>query len=336
MRQGRVRAAAEPHPTERPEEDEYIPPGPGLPAFVHWISGTAWLVVGLAALVAVARLDRVGLLQPDREWSLDDGFGLASTAGAVLLVLVPALLLHRRPAAWSEDRALAVAAILVAAGPVLGEVSSFVQRQVFAWLTMSDTFDGSLDLTQAVWALFAVPGWLVAIAAPLLVVRGFDRLDGRPPARFRGATVALIVAAVLLILVSAQGGAVALAASSDAEISIGWTAIAVIPSLALSAAWTWAALAALAGARAGRGRWWLLLLVSAILAGLVPDALMGVGGVAGALAVADDFWYAVMPAVWGLFTLAIAAGKAALAGAFVSVPRAPADVQVEGGEANGA
>ena len=89
------------------EEDEYIPPGPGLPGWVQGISGPGWIFVGLAALVAVARLGDVHLLEPDHPWGVDDGFTVADILGDVLLVLVPVILLHRRPAAWTTDRTLA-------------------------------------------------------------------------------------------------------------------------------------------------------------------------------------------------------------------------------------
>ena len=285
------------------EEDEYIPPGPGLPGWVHRISGPAWVFVGLAALVAVARLGRVHLLEPDHPWGVDDGFALADILGDVLLVLVPVILLHRRPAAWTKDRTLAVAAVVIAAQPILGLVPGLLLR----WLTMGDDLD--VDALQSVWLLMAVPGWLVAIAGPLLIVWGFDRLDERPPARFPRSRVALAVCLVTLFLASARAASVMLVAAAGAEISIGWPAFAgEIPSLALSAAWAWAALAALASGRAHRGSWWLLLLVSVILASLVPLVLWSLLGLLGPLAEEFGPWSDGIGVIAPLGTLASAAG----------------------------
>jgi hypothetical protein len=312
---------------DRPDEEKYVAPGPGLPAFVHRISGPGWVFVGLAVLVAIARLGAYGLLEPDRQWSLDDAFSLATIAGSVLLVLVPVVLLHRRPAAWSEDRMLAVAAIVVAARPVLAAITRVVDGLMFSWLTMGDTVDGGLDLVQPVSVLLAGPGWLVAIATPLLVVWGFDRLDDRPPARFPGASVVLLVSLVILLLAGPLAGALLLAPASSLDASTGssWTIVNVVPWLAITAAWTWAALAALAGIRAGRGRWWLLLLVGVILAELIPYALTNLGYVLGTLMVESGPWSDVGILLWRPVSLLAAAGAAALAGAFASVPRAAAD-----------
>jgi hypothetical protein len=306
-----------------PELDEAIPPGPGLPGFVHVISGPGWVLVGLAALVAIARLDAFDLLDADRQWSVDDGFTLAAVLGSVVLVLVPVLLLHRRPAVWSEDRMLAVAAIVVAAQPVVGAVVGFVHSLVFAWLTASDDVEVASDLVQPVWMLLALPGWVLAFAAPLLIVWGFDRLDDRPPARFPRSRVVLVIGLLILLLVGALAGALLVAAAAGTEVSISWWSIASeIPPLALSAAWTWAALAALASGRAHRGRWWLLLLVSVILANLVPAAVASLGYYAAALSVESGPWWDATLAMWRLDGIAIAAGALALAGAFASVPRA--------------
>lgn len=312
---------------DRPDEEEYVPQGPGLPAFVHRISGPGWAFVGLAVLVAIARFGDYGLLEPDRQWSLDNAFNLAVIAGSVLLVLVPVLLLHRRPAAWSEDRMLAVAAVVVAAGPIVATITRVVDGLMYSWLTMGDAVDAGLDLVQPVWVLLAVPGWLVAIATPLLVVWGFDRLDDRPPARFPGASVALLVGLVVLLLAGSLAAALLLAPASSGDASAGssWTIVNVVPWIVITAAWTWAAFAALAGIRAGRGRWWLLLLVSAILAELIPDALASIGYVLGTLMVENGPWSEMIMSLWRPVSLLAAAGAAALAGAFASVPRAAVD-----------
>ena len=277
--------------------------------------------MGLAALVAVARLGDVHLPEPDHPWGVDDGFTLADILGDVLLVLVPVILLHRRPAAWTTDRTLAIAGVVVAAQPILG----LVQRLLLRWLTMRDDVDMGLDDALSVWLLLAVPGWLVAIAAPLLIVRGFDRLDERPPARFPRSRVVLAVGLVILFLAGAQAASVMLAAAGGAEISIGWPAVAgEIPSLALSAAWAWAALAALASGRDHRGSWWFLLLVSVILVSLVPVVLWSLVGILGPLAVESGPWSDGIGVIAPLGTLVNAAGAIALAGAFARVPRAPA------------
>ena len=304
-------------------EDETIPPGPGLPGFVHVISGPGWAFVGLAALVAIVRLDAFDLLEADRQWSVDDGFSLASVLGSVVLVLAPVLLLHRRPAAWSEDRTLAVAAIVVAAQPVVGAAVGFVHSLVFSWLTMGDDVELASDLVQPVWMLLALPGWVLAFAAPLLIVWGFDRLDVRPPARFPRHRVVLAIGLVIVLLLGTLAGALLLAAAAGTEVSIGWWSIAAeIASLALSATWTWAALAALASGRAHRGHWWLLLLVSVILANLVPAAAASLGYYVAAFSVESGPWSEATLVMWRLDGVAIVAAALALAGAFASVPRA--------------
>jgi hypothetical protein len=312
---------------DRPDE-EYVAPGPGLPAFVHRISGAGWAFVGLAVLVAIARLDDHGLLEPERQWSLDDAFGLVVIAGTVLLMLVPVLLLHRRPAAWSEDRMLAMAAVVIAAGPIVAAITRVVDRLMFSWLTMGDTVDAGLDLVQPASVLLAVPGWLVAIATPLLVVGGFDRLDDRPPARFPRASVVLLVGLVILLLGGPLAGALLLASSSSLDASDGssWTIVNVVPWIAIPAAWAWAALAALAGIRAGRGRWWLLLLVSVVLAELIPVALSTLGYVLGTIMVESGPWSEAIMSLWRPVSFLAAGGAAALAGAFATVPRAADDV----------
>ncbi len=317
---------------DRPDDEDYVAPGPGLPAFVHRISGPGWAFVGLAVLVAIARLGANGLLELERQWSLDDAFSLAVIAGSVLLVLVPVLLLHRRPAAWSEDRLLTVAAIVVAAGPILAAITRVVWGFLFSWLTMGDAIDAGPDLVQPVSMLLAVPGWLVAIATPLLVVWGFDRLDDRPPARFPGASVVLVVGLVVLLLAGPLAGALLLAPASNGEASAGssWTILNVVPWLVIPAAWTWAALAALAGIRAGRGHWWRLLLASVILAEFIPDALANLGYVLGSVMVESGPWSDVIMSLWRPVALLGAAGATALAGAFASVPRAVADVPSRG------
>ncbi len=311
-------------PGDLVDEDEDIPPGPGLPAFVRGIPGLAWLFLGAAALVAVLRLDADGMLVPDRQWSLDDGIGVVSTAGTVLLVLCPVALLHRRPAAWTEDRMLTVAAIVVAADPIVSVVTRLVDSSLFSWLTTSDWFEAGVDLWQPASVLLALPGWLVAIAGPLLIVRGFDRLDDRPPARFPRTRVVLGIVMAMLLILGTQAVGLILVVSTGGETSIGWLNAAFeVPWLALAAAWTWAALAALASGRAGRGRWWHLLLARAVLAALLPTFLLGLVFVVGALSFENDMGLGVMPAYWRLYALAIAAGVVALAGAFASVPRAP-------------
>jgi hypothetical protein len=319
-------------------EEEYTPPGPGLPGFVHRISGPAWVFVGLAAAVAIARLDTLGLLKPDHSWSIDDGFSLAALLGTVLLVLVPVFLLQRRPAAWSEDRVLAVAAIVVAAQPLLRAVMPFVRDLVFPWLATGDDVEVGLDSVQTAWVLLAVPGWLLGLVVPLLIVWGFDRLDDRPQARFSRSRVVLAIGLVIVLLLGAMAGAVVLAEATGTEVSFGWSAIASeVPSLALSAAWTWAALAALASGRAQRGRWWTLLLMSVILTGLVPVAVASLASYLGMLSVEHGSWSDVTSVLLWLDGVAIAAGAMALAGAFASVPRAsiasaPPDQEDRAGE----
>jgi hypothetical protein len=309
-----------------PAEDEYVAAGPGLPGFVHRISGPAWILVGLAAILAAERLGASGALDPGHQWGLDDGFSLVSIGARVLLVLAPVVLLHRRPAAWSQDRRLAVAALVVAAGPVLEALTSFAGRQLTDWLISSDAFGAEPDLVQPAWVLLAAPSWVLALATPLVVVWGFDRLDDRAPVRFPRSRVVPVVGVVVLALAATFVGGVMLVSPDALAISGGWSAfVGVVVSLAISAAWTWAALASLASARARRGRWWILVLGSALLAELLPSALWSVGYVLSAASLGSGTWWDGTAVLWRLVGLSIAAGAVALAGAFASVPMARTD-----------
>jgi hypothetical protein len=301
---------------------------------VHRVSGLGWAFIGLAVLVGLARLDRYDFLAPDRQWTLYDGLALIATGATFLLVLAPVLLLHRRPRAWSEDRMLAIAAIAVACGPILDVATRSGQSQLFEWMTTADGFDGDPDLIAASRLLLVAPGWLLALVAPVAIVRGLDRFSDHPPARFARSTVAITTGLVVLLFPAAMVVSLLAAAAAGAEISMSWWVFPEqVRSLTVVAAWTWAALAAMAGVRAGRGRWWLFLLVSAVLAELAPDLLLALWSIASTVAHESQWVPDVAGWVFGLVGLAVAGGSFALAGAFASVPRSSTAASFRNSEA---
>jgi hypothetical protein len=234
------------------EFEDDIPAGPGLPAWVHRIP-RAWV---LCAVVAIAVFMRRVAQMDLRDLSAVTALVLARRLAEALVIMAPAVLLAHRPDAFRTDRALAWAAVLLAAGAVLSAFVPLVRNVALDLLAgneyTGDGLPGLLEVFgspsgprdvsaafQVVAFVLNIPSSMVAVAVPLLLLRGLLSLEGQRPVRrarwiVAGALVMGVAVSVPMMLYGYLVGTIA---------EVGWVGVLLIAvSRRFDQAW-WKAIA---------------------------------------------------------------------------------------------